>query len=245
MEKYNTQKNNKIIYVKGNEKMKIINTKNFMKVNESNDFIIEDDKISKIKVLENEEFLIDRIPCIQTDNSKIYMLTKITSLYVILSEKTQTYAVKIKTDLTNNGEPTITEICTTLKVDNSLLLSDYIEYSKETTLKMLINKLPLIMFYLPFSGKEIGWYEDEINKFHIKLNTEKKVEKKVEAKPKVINYTNFGKTYIVDGQEYTLNELSKKFNIRNDTLKARLKKGMDLEEALTTPVQNTGWRIRK
>ena len=50
--------------------------------------------------------------------------------------------------------------------------------------------------------------------------------------------------YICFGEEMTIPELSAKYNIQNETLKYRLKKGMSAEEAVTTPLMAKG-RPRK
>ncbi len=44
--------------------------------------------------------------------------------------------------------------------------------------------------------------------------------------------------YEVDGEEYTLAELSRKFNIRRDILARRLNGGWSVEKAVTTPMKN-------
>lgn len=233
--------------------------KNTKIVGNNDQFVIDEyNGFEGVNIL-GEQFLLNRIPRTNIGEYNIYFMSKAMSDYIIFDNMEKQFyqvAFELKKNIVNN-EPSINEIDTTLLIKENSFLSCFIESSQDGIQKLLIDKLPLLLKSLPYSKNEIEWLQKEI----IDLPQRKaegiesfmeKVEKMIdnqETKEFVFNKRHYCGTkptnfYDVFGEKLTIRQMSEKYGIRQDTLKARLKKGMNAEEAVTTPVQQTGWRLR-
>lgn len=221
--------------------MKTLNFKDFEKISCNEQFIIEDGKIKGIKILDNI-YDINRIPHIESGSFiSIYVLSKNMSDYIIYENEIENikFMIQLEQDVIN-GKPKILHLYTTLIVDENNFLSDFVEFSKAVCINLLSNKFPKILSALPYNDDEVEWYVQEIinlaNK--PKASQNDKIEKKKSGRPSA-------KKYVVDGKEYTnTEELCRIYGIRSDTFRSRLKKGMSVVDALTTPIQKTGRALK-
>lgn len=221
--------------------MKTLNFKDFEKISCNEQFIIEDGKIKGIKILDNI-YDINRIPHIESGSFiSIYVLSKNMSDYIIYENEIENikFMIQLEQDVVNNT-PKILHLYTTLIVSEENFLSDFVEFSKAICLNLLSNKFPKILSALPYNDDEVEWYIKEITELSNKPKDAQKVitNNKKSGRPSP-------KKYVVDGVEYTnVQELCRIYNIRSDTFRSRLEKGMSVIDALTTPVQKTGRALK-
>lgn len=234
--------------------MKKIFFKNLSEMNEEeNQTFVFDENLLGIKI-NNEQFValsdIPRIFIDLEDNKKdvLFYFNKGVSEYVIFKSGKQGIikCFEIKQEM-QNGKTIIESINGILCIDNKNLLYNIINYNSAMIKRLLIEDLPIILEKLPFTSNEIEWYRNNISDiFNRKtlLDTTKENQAKeiVKYKSKKNNKLDF--PLMFDGKKYSsLNALAREYNIHDDTLRMRIKKGMNLEEALTTPISNVGKRI--
>lgn len=232
--------------------MKILEIKNFeeIKNEEKNDIrfnINNEGNIVGIKFLGGQEIPIYKIPYVNDEYSRVYFLSKAMNWFIIIHEKYQNLKVVIRIQQTlTNGAPKIQDVYTTLVINDINLLSGFATFCTNGIKKLLVENLPKYLEKLPFVSEEIEWFKQEIIDLY---NTQQLKSGNTKQKETNVRTVHIGtkptKYYDVFGEKLTVREMSDKYGIRQDTLRARLDKGMSVEDAVTMKVQETGWRLRK
>ena len=229
---------------------KIINFNNLNEM-ENEIFIFEDNKF-KINI-NGMGVVLNDIPKIVVDKgteteAQIFYFNKGISEYVIFYSNNQSIikCFEIQTGM-RNSNTIINNIKGTLYIGENNLLVQLISFNKSLIKNLLLEDLTTILSKLPFTSNEIEWYQKNIdNLINQKTLQDTTINKTLRdtTKTNKVNSKKLNFPLEFEGKRYeSLRSLARDYNIQDDTLRMRIKKGMSLEEALTTPVANVGKRI--
>lgn len=223
-------------------------------------FVFEEDKLLGVKMNNDSFVALSDIPRIFVDlenvkKAVIFYFNKGVSEYIIYTNGVQGIykCFEIRQEL-QNGKTVIDYINGVLCIKEKNQLFNIIGYNNAMIKKLLIDDLPVILEKLPFTNNEIEWYRNSIietlNRKTLQHTTTSQNIKTLQDTTKEknkIKYTNKNKLIFplkFEGKTYnSLSALARDYEIQSDTLRMRIKKGMNLEEALTTPIANVGKRL--
>lgn len=188
-------------------------------------------KNGNIKALKinNAYVELDEIPHVAKNEVIIHFLSLGAFMYVIYRDiRTNVMFIYVIEQEIANGRMRIKDITSITEIKSENVLADYFQYNHIAEQRNLINRLPSVLSMFAFD-LDVDYMISKITEY---------LSNRVIEVPKV--GADNTRTVMYKGETYTLYQLAKKVGIDYKLLWERLRKGMSVEEAVTTPVRKSG-----